>query len=145
VSIDITEVTDDTREAWVRDAERFYAEAAGKGAAWLDEVSEGWPNRIDTSELRLSDATCCVLGQLRQKDAGLMNEVRALSAHGHPFSTEYGFEVVDEPDDDGLPPWVDTIPTPQQYSILTEAWLREIDRRLHPLGSAPTRTSELGG
>ncbi len=37
---------------------------AGRGAAYLDETTPGWADRIDLDNLRLSDKCACVLGQL---------------------------------------------------------------------------------
>jgi hypothetical protein len=40
------------------------ADRVATGAAWLDEQTPGWIDRIDLDRLRLGDGDLCVLGQI---------------------------------------------------------------------------------
>jgi len=86
-----------------------------RGAELLDQEAPGWEKKIDLDTLDLASSSCCVLGQVYRvnQNPAFFRGIRKLGlAWGD--GPRYGFMV-----------W-----GPGRWENLTEAWRREIRRRL---------------
>lgn len=72
-----------------------------RGAQLLDEIEPGWFQRIDLTDLDLSDPTCCVLGQIYEDFSNGVHviEVRFPDVphrfldEAHDWYIETGFDI----------------------------------------------------
>lgn len=83
---------------------------ASRGAAWLDQEKPGWAKQIQTERLDISEASCCVIGQI----FGDFNDW--FPTHKHTFVLRHGFDC--------------THRKGKNFDKLTKAWRAEVDRRL---------------
>jgi hypothetical protein len=91
--------------------------AVARGAGFLDRVLSApeWRPRINEATLRLESETCCVLGQLFSGGYSYGSNRLRLGIHEE---IAYGFYV----------PGPVQVHYPNSWSVLTEAWRRELAR-----------------
>lgn len=109
-----------------------------KGAAWLDETEPGWYLKISRAVLDMASGVTCVCGQIfAAKTALLRSEVvgepqfvdgqilngydYAITKFGGTFTQSRGFDCLYGHD---------TFSQQEQYSLLAEAWIVQVEKRL---------------
>lgn len=125
-----------------------YSRRVREGIRILDLVRPGWFREIDLPALDLGSTASCMLGQLHDgnyvrgvvKLSKVLTELREkfIGNYGELRPTEYGFETYECDPSDFNTVWSRA----QGYSILTELWTAEINRRLRP---KPTRFRDSRG
>jgi hypothetical protein len=89
------------------------ANRAAAGASFLDQQSPGWHRQMDTGSLNIARSDRCALGQLYG------SYHRGLQVTGTASrSAELGFAASG------------STGNPDEYTRLTQAWVREIESRL---------------
>lgn len=97
----------------------YYSLLAFHGARFMDENRPGWVYRIDTDLLDMAKSDACIFGQ----DFGWYEEGRVAVGLSKTESANFGFVINPVPGE-----LSDEVH--RQYSMLTEAWIREILTRL---------------
>ncbi len=108
-----------------------------RGVAMLDEAYPRWEHQIELSELSLSDATSCVLGQLGPHYSGHIYHhydqmLRQLCSEGHledesqVTQREHGFITPDLEGDGGITTYEDE---DNGWGDLEKMWLQVIENK----------------
>lgn len=106
---------------WTPESFQYYKLAAYHGARLLDQVKPNWIYETDIKRLDLKDPAVCILGQNYSwyatglKELGLKDEEAA--ALGFVVNVDSRLDY-------------DSSNVNRAYSMLTEAWVGEINKRL---------------
>jgi hypothetical protein len=98
-------------------SKEYYELCAYHGAKLMDSKRPGWYRRIKRELLDMAMSSVCILGQ----NYGWYSEGRERLGLPSGEASKYGFVI---------PVGMDVQDESFAYSMLTEAWLSEIDKRI---------------